>query len=65
MSSRNITSVSYCLDPDQARQKVGPDLGPNSLQRLLEDNKFGRLGQTKELALCLHVWSAFNICKQI
>ena len=33
-----------CLDssslyPDQARQFVGPDLGPNCLQRLSADNK--------------------------
>ena len=26
--------VSNSLDPDQARQFVGPDLGPNCLQRL-------------------------------
>ena len=26
------------LDPDQARQNVGPDLGPNGLQRLSADN---------------------------
>ena len=27
------------LDPDQARQNVGPDLGPSCLQRLSADNK--------------------------
>ena len=27
------------LDPDQARHFVGPDLGPNCLQRLSGDNK--------------------------
>ena len=27
-------SVSHSLDPDQARQNVGPDLGPNCWQRL-------------------------------
>ena len=26
-------------DPDQARQNVGPDLGPNCLQTLSVDNK--------------------------
>ena len=31
--------VSNSLDPDQARQNVGPDLGPNCLQRLTTDNK--------------------------
>ena len=27
------------LDPDQDRQNVGPDLGPNPLQRLSADDK--------------------------
>ena len=27
------------LDPDQDRHSVSPDLGPNCLQRLSEDNK--------------------------
>ena len=30
--------MSNRLDPDQARQNVGPDLGPNCLQRLLADD---------------------------
>ena len=30
---RKIFSVN-CLDPDQDRYSVGPDLGPNCLQRL-------------------------------
>ena len=30
----NTISVSNSLDPDQARNFVGPDLGPNCLQRL-------------------------------
>ena len=35
----NIISVSNILDPDQDRHSVGPDLGPNCLQRLsAEDN---------------------------
>ena len=33
-----IPSVSNCLDPDQARHFVGPDLGPNCLQRLSADD---------------------------
>ena len=32
-----IPSVSNSLDRDQARHFVGPDLGPNCLQRLSED----------------------------
>ena len=33
-SFENTIKVSNSLDPDQARQNVGPDLGPNCLQRL-------------------------------
>ena len=35
----NTIRVSNRLDPDQARHFVGPDLGPNCLQRLSADNK--------------------------
>ena len=31
--------VSNSLDPDQDRQNVGPDLGPNYLQRSSKDDK--------------------------
>ena len=34
----NTIKVSNSLDPDQARHFVGPDLGPNCLQRLSEDD---------------------------
>ena len=34
----NNISVSNILDPDQAPHFVGPDLGPNCLQRLSADN---------------------------
>ena len=30
--------MSNSLDPDQAQQNVGPELGPNCLQRLSADN---------------------------
>ena len=33
-SFSNTFRVSNSLDPDQARRIVGPDLGPNCLQRL-------------------------------
>ena len=33
-SSRNSFRVSNSMDPDQDRHSVGPDLGPNCLQRL-------------------------------
>ena len=37
LSGVPFITVSNSLDPDQARQHVGPDLGPNCLQRLLAD----------------------------
>ena len=30
-----LTTIANSLDPDQARHFVGPDLGPNCLQRLV------------------------------
>ena len=38
ISYRNIIRVSNSLDPDQDRQCVSPDLGPNCLQRLSADD---------------------------
>ena len=38
-SVRNTIIVSNGLEPDQDRQNVGPDLGPNCLQRLSADDK--------------------------
>ena len=35
---RNTSRVSNSLDPDQARQFVGPTLGPNCFQRLSADD---------------------------
>ena len=37
-SSRNTIRVSNTLNPDQDRRYVGPDLGPNCLQRLSADD---------------------------
>ena len=37
--------VSNTMDPDQAGHFVGPDLGPNCLQRLSAVNKFVLRGQ--------------------
>ena len=49
----NTVRVSNSLDPDQARHFVGPDLGPNCLQRLSADNKSrplaGKEFNTKQL----------------
>ena len=36
---RNTIRVSNGLDPDQDRRSVGPDLGPNCLQKLSADDK--------------------------
>ena len=38
-SFRNTIRMSNSLDPDQARQFIGSDLGPNCLQRLSADDK--------------------------
>ena len=35
---RNSICASNGLDPDQDRRSVGPDLGPNCLQRLSADD---------------------------
>ena len=49
----NTITVSNSLDPDQTRHFVGPDLGPNCLQRLSADNKSrplaGKEFNTKQL----------------
>ena len=37
-SFRNTTSVSNSLDPDQVLHFAGPDLGPNCLHMLSEDD---------------------------
>ena len=42
--SQKIISVTHIkgsngLDPDQGRHSVGPDLGPNCLQRISADDK--------------------------
>ena len=35
----NTIRVANCLDPDQARRCVGPDLGQNCLRKLSADDK--------------------------
>ena len=39
---RNTIRVSNSLDPDQAQCNVGPDLGPNCLQRSSANKKICR-----------------------
>ena len=60
---RNTNRVSNSLDPDHARQFIGPGLGPNYLQRfstdvkkrLLADKRLMFKGKTKIFKiLCLH-----------
>ena len=38
-------SISNRLDPDYARHFVGPDLGPNCLQKLSADDKSPLVGK--------------------
>ena len=42
-SFRHAIRVSISLDPDKSRGFVGPDLGPNCLQRLSAGNELIRL----------------------
>ena len=53
------------LDPDQARQFVGPELGSNCLQRLSADNKSRSLGaksfNIKQLYLSILTFWLFNL----
>ena len=43
--------VSNSLDPDQDQQNVGPDLGPNCLQRLSADDESRRLQENSNCQL--------------
>ena len=47
---RNTVRVSNNLDPDQARQNVGPDLGPNNLQK--SDDKKSLLASKELTSMC-------------
>ena len=42
-SFRNTIRVSNSLDPDQARQNIGRDLGPNCLQKFSQTTLVGRV----------------------
>ena len=48
-SSRNTIRVSNSLDPDQARQNVGPDLGPTVCKSYQQMTKVATSG--KELSI--------------
>ena len=45
--------MSNSLNPGQARRFVGPDLGPNCLQRLSADDKAeeGRVNESRRLSV--------------
>ena len=61
----NTIHVSNTLNPDQARHFVGPDLGPNCLQRLSADNKVALSGKelnTKQLT-CRYYFLAKTLAK--
>ena len=45
-SFRNTIRVSNSLDPDQDLHSVGPDLGPNHVQRLSADDTIRHRGKT-------------------
>ena len=53
-----IPSVSNSLDPDEAQHFVGPDLGPNCLQRLSADDTRTLVGKeltaTRKKTLLVH-----------
>ena len=51
----NTIRVSNSLEPDQAQPYVGPDLGPNCLQRLSKDDR------DKELSLLIPKYSLLSI----
>ena len=56
----NTTRASNSLDPNQARHFVGPDLGPNCLQRLLADGTVG-----KELSAHMPLYHLYQLKHEI
>ena len=54
--------VSNSLNPDQDRHSVGPDLGPNCLQRLSADDK-SHPGKDRINIGIKHVYPCINICR--
>ena len=53
-SFRNTIRMSNGLDPDRDRRSVGPDLGPNCLQRLSPNDKSRHLHKTR--FMLLRIW---------
>ena len=54
-SFRNTVRVLNSLDPGQARQNVGPGLGPNCLQKFSADKT------SRQIVCCLHIIVFFAI----
>ena len=51
--------MSKCLDPDQAQHFVGPDLGPNCLQRLSADD-IATSGEKVQERYLVSFWDYFS-----
>ena len=62
-SFRNNINVSNSLDPDQARHFVGPDLGPNCLEKLSADDTSRY--KVKTAAHCIFVLLSIFLCALI
>ena len=58
-SCRSTVRVSNSLDPDQVQHFVGPNLGPNCLQRLSADDTRQRVFDHSE---CRTVIMFSNVC---
>ena len=55
--------MSNSLDPDQARHFVGPDLGPNCLQRLSADCETTKVAASKKtVKYCNNLVVLFFVC---
>ena len=57
-SFRNTICVLNCLDSDQARRFVGPDLDPNCLQKLSTDDK-----TCQYIVACKELCNGFISCR--
>ena len=60
-SFRNTIRVSKSLDPGQDRHSVGPDLGQNSLHRLLADDTIRQ--RVKYAVLIAEYVQPHHLCK--
>ena len=56
-SFTNTIRVSNSFDPDQDRYSVGPDLGPNCLQRFISR----RLQSGLNLSKIVHIWKTLYL----